>query len=176
MTIMLTKFQRLTPSGFNLEHLWMLISSSLSSNRVGQLYPWKDVHKREGEGRNERGRDRGREEIKRERVGERRKEERKGRGSPLCREKERGDGIIFRRHYFSLSRADERREKGGAGEGKELSLMRAHMRGGEKESGREGEKNFSPSGAHARVCEETRTLRDGKISVARGKEREEIRG
>ena len=57
--------------------------------------------------------------------------EREGRGSPLHREKERGNVIIFRRHYFSLSRAEERCEKGRAGEGKELSLMRARMRGGE---------------------------------------------
>ena len=52
---------------------------------------------------------RGRDE---ERESRREKKRRKrGRGSPLRREKERGDGIIFRRHYFSLSRAEEGREK-----------------------------------------------------------------
>ena len=43
--------------------------------------------------------------------GREKKRRKRGRGSPLCREKERGDEIIFRRHYFSLSRAEEGCEK-----------------------------------------------------------------
>ena len=72
-------------------------------------------------GRRGRGKEgtRERETGERKRVGERRKEEREGRGSPLHRDKERGDGIIFHRHYFSLLHVEERHEKGGAGEGKE---------------------------------------------------------
>ena len=85
-----------------------------------------------------------RDENEKEIAGVRRKEEREGIGSPLRREKERGNGIIFRCHYFSLSRADERCKKGSAGEGKELSLTHAQMRGERKESGREREKIFSP--------------------------------
>ena len=39
------------------------------------------------------------------------KNKREGRDSPLHCEKERSDGLIFHRHYFSLLRAEERREK-----------------------------------------------------------------
>ena len=58
------------------------------------------MRERTGRGRDEEG-ESGREKKRRKR----------GVGSPLCREKERGDGIIFSRHYFSLSRAEEGREK-----------------------------------------------------------------
>ena len=96
----------------------------------GRVHRWEEKR----EGKKERGRDKegesGREKKRRER----------GRGSPLRHQKERGEKIIFPHHYFSLSRAEERRRKGGAGEGKELSLTRTRMRGGEKESRREGEK------------------------------------
>ena len=53
----------------------------------------------------ERGRSKvrmGEEEMKREIAGEKKRRKR-GIGSPLCREKERGDEIIFCCHYFSLS-------------------------------------------------------------------------
>ena len=47
--------------------------------------------------------------MERKRAGE--EESRRGRGYPPRREKERGDGIIFRRHYFSLSRGRGAREE-----------------------------------------------------------------
>ena len=174
------------------EEIWRLRKSSEMGGEER-----REGRERKREGRNER--EIGEAEIKREGLGERRKEEREGRGSPLRREKERGDRIIFHRHYFSLARAEERDVKGGAGEGKELSLTRARMRGGEKESGREGEKIFPPlARMHARArrrellttkkfpsCEGRRERKDEereilateKISIVRvgGRERKEAR-
>ena len=57
-----------------------------------------------GKERSRRGRER-----ERKRAGE--EESRRGRGYHPRHEKERGDGIIFRRHYFSLSRGRGAREE-----------------------------------------------------------------
>ena len=115
------------------------------SRGCGRVWIWEEKREGKGEMRERPGRGRDKEgESRREK-----KRRKRGRGFPLRCEKERGDTIILCRHYLSLSRMEERLEKGGAGEGKELSLMHARMGEGEKESRREGGRKFSPP--HARM-------------------------
>ena len=108
--------------------------------------------------------------------GREKKRRKRGRGSPLYREKERGDGIIFNRHYFSLSRAEEgceKRERTKRDESSPCGSLTTEVifvarkreeksRGEERERGREREK--------VEEREERDSSRDRKISDVRERE------
>ena len=77
-----------------------------------KAYAWKISVAREIGRSKERRRERmGRGRDEEGESGREKKRRKRGRGSPLYREKERSDGIIFCRHYFSLLRAEEGCEK-----------------------------------------------------------------